>query len=200
MKKLSFLLFTVLFVTILTSCGSSVDKIDTNEEEEVQPKTNDEKEVEENLANSEDIWTYYDDATYEETWEGVKFNIEKVVVSDEAPGFDDNGDEIISSAVGVKMTVENLTEDEIYTTYPDQALLVTSTGEQIDADMLLSDHLGGEIHEGVIKQGDIYFYLERGSALEIDWVKLNWDSSYEDPSGDYEKDIYEEHSVKLELK
>jgi len=88
----------------------------------------------------------------------------------------------------------------MYTTYPDQATLVTSTGEQIVADMFLSDHLGGEIHEGVVKQGDVFFYLERGAASEIEWVKLEWSSSYDDPEGNYDNDLYNDHSVKLQLK
>ena len=113
---------------------------------------------------------------------------------------DDNGKEVTSSAVGVKMKIENTTADKIYTTYPDQATLVTSTGEQVEADMWLSDNLGGEIHEGVIKEGNIIFYLERGKAEEIDWIKLTWSNSYEDPDGNYDNDLYDDQEVKLELK
>lgn len=210
MKKIGLLLTSIFLIFVLTACGSESDKMSTEGDEEIPAKTSEEdeddieesevEEVEEELEDSDDIWTYYDDASHEETWEGLDFKIEKVAVSDEAPGFDEDGEETVSSAVGVKFIVENTTEDKVYTTYPDQATLVTSTGEQIDADMLLSDDVGGEIHEGVIKDGGIYFYLDRGSALEIEWVKMNWDSSFEDPDGNYDNDIYKEHSVKLELK
>lgn len=211
MKKV-LLLFTAIGLSlILVACGSSTDKDSTTDEEVVKSKLDEDKEmvlnsrdiereVVKKLDDSEDIWTYYDDATHEETWEGMKFNIEKVVVSDNAPGINEDREEVVSSAVGIKMTIENTTEDKVYTTYPDMATLVTSTGEQIEADMYVSDRLGGDIHEGVIKQGDIYFYLERGGASDIEWIKLNWNNSYDDPDGDYEKGLYQDLSVKIQLK
>ena len=96
--------------------------------------------------------------------------------------------------------MENKSADKIYTSYPDQATLVTSTGEQVEADLFLSDDLGGEIHEGVIKEGNVVFYLERGEAEKIEWVKFTWNNYYEDPIGNYENDVYKDMEVKLDLK
>lgn len=190
-----------MLIGFLAACGNDVDNIQQSEDEKTKAKTeNTDDNSQEEQAKEEDIWTYYEDATWEGTWEGLKFNIQKVVVSDEAPGLDDDGNEITTSAVGVKMVVENTTTDKVYNTYPDQATLVTSTGEQVDADMIYSDHLGGEIHEGVIKEGDIIFYLDRGEAESIEWIKLTWSSDYSDPDGNYENDKYEETEVKLDLK
>ena len=67
--------------------------------------------------------------------------------------------------------------------------------QQVEADMWQSDDLGGEIHEGVIKEGNIFFYLERGEAESIEWVKLTWNNSYSDPDGNYENDIYYDQEV-----
>ncbi|MED4991016.1 hypothetical protein [Parageobacillus toebii] len=41
-------------------------------------------------------------------------------------------------------------------------------------DMLVSDPLGGEIDKGVIKEGDVIWYLQRGNAEKIEWIKLKW--------------------------
>ncbi|GIN60112.1 hypothetical protein J27TS8_01050 [Robertmurraya siralis] len=201
MKKVIASFLVLLLIGFLAACGNDVDNIQQSEDEKTKAKTeNTDDNSQEEQAKEEDIWTYYEDATWEGTWEGLKFNIQKVVVSDEAPGLDDDGNEITTSAVGVKMVVENTTTDKVYNTYPDQATLVTSTGEQVDADMIYSDHLGGEIHEGVIKEGDIIFYLDRGEAESIEWIKLTWSSDYSDPDGNYENDKYEETEVKLDLK
>lgn len=193
----------LLSLGILTACGGNeaTKELEENDTEKSEAKVNSsESENKEEATKEEDIWTYYEDADWEGTWEGLKFTIQKAVVSDKAPMLDDNGKEVTSSAVGVKMKIENTTADKIYTTYPDQATLVTSTGEQVEADMWLSDNLGGEIHEGVIKEGNIIFYLERGKAEEIDWIKLTWSNSYEDPDGNYDNDLYDDQEVKLELK
>lgn len=201
MKKVITSFFVLLLIGFLGACGNDVDNIQQSEDEKTKAKTeNTDNNIQEEQAKEDDIWTYYEDATWEGTWEGLKFNIQKVVVSDEAPGLDNDGNEITTSAVGVKMVVENTTTDKVYNTYPDQATLVTSTGEQVDADIIYSDHLGGEIHEGVIKEGDIIFYLDRGEAKSIEWIKLTWNSDYSDPDGNYENDKYEETEVKIDLK
>ena len=202
-KTLSVMGTLLLSLGILTACGGNeaTKELEENDTEKSEAKVNSsESENKEEATKEEDIWTYYEDADWEGTWEGLKFTIQKAVVSDKAPMLDDNGKEVTSSAVGVKMKIENTTADKIYTTYPDQATLVTSTGEQVEADMWLSDNLGGEIHEGVIKEGNIIFYLERGKAEEIDWIKLTWSNSYEDPDGNYDNDLYDDQEVKLELK
>jgi len=78
------------------------------------------------------------------------------------------------SLVGVKFRMENTTNQK-FTVYPDQAVLITSTGEQIEMpDMFLSDHLGGEIHEGVVKEGNLIWVLQRGHAEDIKWIKLEF--------------------------
>ena len=199
--KRYFILIAILILGIITACDSG--EIDDIESKEAKAKTvengrkDDGKDAAEEVPD--DIWTYYNDATWEEDFNGLHTEIQKVVVTEKAPTIDDENAEM--SAVGVKFLVENTTDDNIFTTYPDQATLVTSTGEQVSADMFLSDHIGGEIHEGVIKEGDVIFYLERGEAESIEWIKLEWETYDEGLSdaGDYDN-YAKTHSVKLDIK
>ncbi|GIO33281.1 hypothetical protein J2TS6_44220 [Paenibacillus albilobatus] len=158
--------------------------------------TTEEKEPEKAVEETKDIWTYYNNATWTDDFNGVKSTIEKVVVTDKAPK-DGNENDLTASAVGVKFKIENTT-DKVWTTYPDQAELITSTGEQLQPEMFLSDHLGGEIEEGVIKEGNVIWYLERGHASDIKWVKIKWYVTEGDGmSMDGKR---KEYAVKLELK
>ena len=197
MKKV-LTVFGTLFLSfgVLTACGE-VDEISTSDEEKAKPKTEEKTEVKKE-EKKEDIWTYYNDATWEEDYKGLKAKIQKVVVSDEAPRINDNGEEVKSSAVGVKFQIENTTDGK-FSTYPDQATLVTSTGEQVEADMSVSDNLGGEIDKGVVKEGDVIFYLERGAAEEITWVKLSWNAR-EGAEDDFSYDEMKDYEVELKLK
>lgn len=137
----------------------------------------------------DDVWTYYEDATWKDDYKGFKSKIKKVAISDKAPAADGSDEE--QSAVGVQMKLNNTTKDK-FTTYPDQAELVTSTGEQLDAEMFLSDKLGGEYDEGVKKHGGVYWYLKDGKAKDIKWIKLKWnihkgaEDEIESPDKDYE--------------
>jgi len=180
LKKLLLTGTTALLALGLAACGNDATDIEATEDEKAKAKTEEtapaEESKKEEAASKEketDMWTYYENATWEDDYKGLKTKIQKVVVSDKAPGMDDEGKEITTSAVGVKFQIENTTEGK-FVTYPDQATLVTSTGEQVQADMLLSEHIGGEIDKGVIKEGDVFFYLERGEAEKIEWVKLSW--------------------------
>jgi len=171
------LLVGVSLALLLSACGNEVSTIKQDDNEKAKAKTEEtsaSNSEDKSTKASSDIWTYYNDAKWSEDYQGLKTEIQKVVVSDKAPRMNDDGEEVKSSAVGVKFKIENTTDGK-FTTYPDQATLVTSTGEQVDADMAISDSLGGEIDKGVIKEGDVVFYLDRGEADKITWVKLKWD-------------------------
>ena len=209
MKKKLWLLTAVLLslTLVLTACGdeigiegeqSEAKTGDNGDEASADGGTDEAEEADdgaENEGSGDDVWTYYDNATWSEDFNGLQMEIQKVVVTNDAPAED--GSDGTQSAVGVKFKMENTTEDK-FTTYPDQAELVTSTGEQISMpSMLYSDHLGGEIDKGVIKEGDIIWYLERGEADKIEWIKMTWDAR-EGPEDDFEADI-KEFEVELEL-
>lgn len=87
-----------------------------------------------------------------------------------------------------------------FTTYPDQAVLVTSTGEQIDMpNVMASDNIGGEIDEGVKKEGNLIWYLKRGNAKDIKWIKLTW-NVHEGDESDVLNENRKEYEIKIPLK
>jgi hypothetical protein len=201
MKKMLMGFGVVFLMVLLAACGadSAKEELDKNDSNKAVAKTGDEaskaKEDQgsEEKEKSEDIWTYYDNAKWSDNYNGLKLEVQKVVVSDIAPTMEDENAK--ASAVGVKFRMENTTEGK-FTFYPDQAVLVTSTGEQIDMpDMFVSDDLGGEIDKGVIKEGNIIWYLERGNAESIEWIKMSFtghqgdDENFEAESKEYEFEI-----------
>lgn len=160
MNKIKFLA-SVSIVTALLLGGCSNDKAENAVPSTTPTSTEDTKAA--------DFWTVIDGVTWTDNFEGLQTTIEKVVVSDKVPMTDGS----ILSAVGLRINIENTTK-ETFTTYPNQATLVTSTGEQIEADWNQSDNLGGEIYEGVVKEGDVVFFLKNGHAEDIKWITLKW--------------------------
>ena len=70
----------------------------------------------------------------------------------------------------MELEVEN-TSDETISFYPDQGTVVTNTKEQKDADMFLSDSVGGDFIGQVIKSGDVIFLLD-SKAEEVNSMKF----------------------------
>ncbi|WP_210367042.1 hypothetical protein [Bacillus sp. REN3] len=180
MKKMLLVLGSIFLMVLLAACGadSATEELEKNDTNKAEAKTGDkaakaeEDSKPEEEEKPEDIWTYYDNAKWSDNYNGLKLEVQKVVVSDKAPTMEDENAK--ASAVGVKFKMENTTEGK-FTFYPDQAVLVTSTGEQIDMpDMWVSDDLGGEIDKGVIKEGNIIWLLERGNAEAIEWIKMSF--------------------------
>jgi hypothetical protein len=209
MKKKVLGIFSALLLSLLlAACGGNdaSSELEKNDKEKAKAKTSenssnassdDKKEEEKSEEPKEDeIWTYYENAKWTDDFKGLKSEIMKVVVTDKAPDLEDESKK--ASAVGVKFKMENTTDGK-FTTYPDQAVLVTSTGEQIDMpEMFVSDNLGGEIDKGVIKEGNIIWYLERGEAEKIEWIKMSWYAVEGDEMNmDGERKEYE---VELKLK
>lgn len=201
MKKIMCLLFAGALSLMLAGCGgdAAVEELDKNDTEKAEAKTTSDsakEEKPEKKAQEDDIWTYYNDATWSDDYNGLKMEIQKAVVTDKAPTMEDETAE--TSAVGVKFKMENTTDGK-FTFYPDQAVLVTSTGEQIDMpDMWVSDSIGGEIDKGVIKEGNIIWYLERGHAEDIEWIKLEF-SGHQGAEDDFEAEM-KEYEIELQLK
>ncbi|MDT2173433.1 hypothetical protein P7H10_21060, partial [Paenibacillus larvae] len=150
----------------------------------------------EDKKDKKNIWTYYENAKWNDDFKGLKTEIEKVVVSDKAPQKGDSS-KTDASSIGVRFKLKNTTDGK-FTTYPDQARLVTSTGEQIEnPEMILSDHIGGEIDKGVEKEGNVFWYLKKSKASDIEWIKLEWDARVGTDVGSKENKKYE---VELKLK
>jgi hypothetical protein len=203
MKRFFSMLLATFLLISLAACGSdpTTEELEKNDKDKAEAKVDDkaaehtEKE-DEKPAEEEEIWTYYDNAKWSDDYNGLKLEIQKAVVTDKAPTAEDENAK--ASAVGIKFKMENTTDGK-FTFYPDQAVLVTSTGEQIDMpDMWVSDSIGGEIDKGVIKEGNIIWYLERGHAEDIEWIKLEF-SGHQGADDDFEAEI-KEYEIELKLK
>jgi hypothetical protein len=205
MKKINryaIFLLTVIITVLLTACSSNEipsnneTKAKTDEEQTPSNETS-EEEVE---KPDEDIWVRYNGINAIDTGlDGMKVTLADVAVTDQAE-VEEDGETVNKSVVAVHMLLGNTTTNKVFDVYADQATLTTSTGEQVEVDSWESDDIGGEIHEGVIKDGNIIFFLERGHAEEINWIKLTFSGYYTDPSGDYDQDVYYDYAMKVNLK
>ena len=102
----------------------------------------------------------------------------------------DNKEEL--GVITVGMTVEN-TDDSDVSIYPDQAVLTKDSGVQVDADVLLSDDVGGDFHGEVTKEGEVIFLLDL-PVDEIKDIKL-----IINPAHDEEFESYEEDDLQIPL-
>jgi Domain of unknown function (DUF4352) len=90
---------------------------------------------------------------------GVQFNIEVVgATEDLGATMGGEADYDGKQAIIVDVVLKN-TGDKDYNVYPDQGTLVLSTGEQVEADMILSESVGGELYKGGTKKGTVFFVL-----------------------------------------
>lgn len=69
------------------------------------------------------------------------------------------------AVISIQLSVEHTSEDT-NVIYPDQGTIVTDTKQQVVADMILSDSVGGDFLGQVIKEGTIQFIFE-GNAEDI---------------------------------
>ncbi|QKG85489.1 hypothetical protein GXN76_14185 [Kroppenstedtia pulmonis] len=160
---------------LLTGCSLGILKDTASDSEEKEPKkaiTQEEEPKEDEKTQDEGSWDRYE-GDWKDNFNGLKTEITEIGLNDKF--VPERGiDKEPHPAVAVSFKIKNTT-DEVFTTYPTQATLVTSTGEQLRAEATTSDHdLSGEIHEGVLKEGKVIFYLKRSKTDEIEWVKLQW--------------------------
>ncbi|MDY0395491.1 hypothetical protein RWE15_14980 [Virgibacillus halophilus] len=129
----------------------------------LKPKK-EEKTKDENVQESEVgkmTITYKDKDINENAESGaIKFNVYAIQVGDLeiAKDYQDSFDgKEKATAITMKVKSEN-TSDETMGFYPDQATLTTDAGDQVDADMFLSDDIGGDFIGKVKKEGNIIFF------------------------------------------
>lgn len=96
--------------------------------------------------------------------------------------------------IQVDMTVENTVEDHI-SFYASQAVMTTSTGEQLDPDMFLSDHIDGDYLGAVTKSGSSFYILKNSKAEDVESIKLHFSA----PSDEDWEDVGEEIVVEISL-
>lgn len=113
-----------------------------------------------------------------------------------AEGYIDFFDSREFATVVIHVTVRNNSEDDICF-YPDQAVLVTNTGEQVDGPhMFISDHIGGTFFGKIVKDGAVAYILPKSEAQEIEWVKLIMSAPHLDNTFD---DVGKELRIKIDF-
>ncbi|GGC81423.1 hypothetical protein GCM10007216_09950 [Thalassobacillus devorans] len=198
--------FYIVAILLLLSACNADEEVERTEDNNNNTTEMNEDTQEENSHSSreetkaeaaDDQWTYYEDVKASEEFEEVSYTIKDIGVSDDAPMINDEGERVSTSVLGMTVKVENNSGSNAYSTNIDEAILITSTGEKVEADEIFSDDLGGDLHEEEKKEGQLIFYPENGKAADIEWIELNWKSSIvenENSSEDYD------HRVKIELK
>ncbi|WP_163970217.1 hypothetical protein [Oceanobacillus halotolerans] len=216
MKKLCMFLFLMSISIVLVACGGDTNDTgeedttseDTNEEQE-QSETNEEEPEEEvedtgeaqvgdtitNEAGEMTLVSRTDDVgTFESG--PIKLTIDKAngvsgKLSDEMAEMMETEE---LEYIQVDMTVENTTEENI-TFYASQAVMTTNTGEQLEPDMWLSDHIDGEYIGQVTKTGTSHYILENSKAEDVESIRLIFSA----PSNEDWEDVGEEIDIEIDL-
>ncbi|MFS0560087.1 hypothetical protein AB1K91_05055 [Terribacillus sp. 179-K 1B1 HS] len=218
MKKILGIMFAAMLIFVLAACGSD----NTSKEEE--GKTSEEETTASAESNKEEAESAEEEATTEggtsigETVSNDGGDHKLVSLAEDVGTFESgpmtlnitkvNG---VSSTlkgdladlmetdnleyIQVDMNVES-SSDENLSFYPSQATLVTDTGEQLEPDMIMSEHIDGEFMGKVKKEGINYYMLEQSKAADVKHVKLVVDGATD---SNFEK-VGEDITVEVDLK
>lgn len=149
-------------------------------------------EVEEDEIGVSQIYMKNRNLGIEEKIGPIIFQIDKVqtlrlqVSSDFRFMFDDKKEVTI---VSFNVIVEN-TSDDTVSFYPNQARLVTNTGEQVDANIIVSEDVGGEFLGKVKKEGGVLFQVDSMPA-ELTEVRFVVEGPYNDQFNSIAEERYE---------
>lgn len=97
--------------------------------------------------------------------------------------------------IQVDMKVENNSEENIEF-YASQAVMTTNTGEQLEPDMLMSDHIDGEYIGAVNKEGSSYYILKNSKAEDVESIRLIFSA----PQDTDWENVGEEIDIEIDLK
>ncbi|WP_200411957.1 hypothetical protein [Virgibacillus salexigens] len=189
MKKVYLLMLSLVLGFVLVACGEeSSDNENTAESKEnnsSEEQNNDESKDKENTVSVEEGETIDNEVgkftiankkkDMNEVIENgpMKLTITGIQSATLEPNGDykamfDNKDKLTVVTVGMK--TEN-TSEETVSFYPDQATLTTNAGDQVDADLMLSDDVGGDFYGQTKKEGEVIFQLDTPAA-DISDIKL----------------------------
>lgn len=96
--------------------------------------------------------------------------------------------------IQMDLVVEN-TSDEDVTFYSAQAEIATSTGEQLEPDMWMSDHIKGDLMSGTQHSGSLFFILENSKAEDVESIRIKWSAPHNE---DWE-DVGEAVDIEISL-
>ncbi|KGX85043.1 hypothetical protein [Pontibacillus litoralis] len=219
MKKLLFLFLAMVFAVVLTACGnddsSSENKDDakaadeSSNEDATKEKDSEKMTTEENeskeasvgdvVTNEGGEMTLVSRTDDVGTFESgpIKLTINKAngvsgkLKGDLAAMMETEEIEYIQ----VDMKVENNSEENIEF-YASQAVMTTNTGEQLEPDMLMSDHIDGEYIGAVNKEGSSYYILKNSKAEDVESIRLIFSA----PQDTDWENVGEEIDIEIDLK
>ncbi|GAE30000.1 hypothetical protein [Halalkalibacter hemicellulosilyticus] len=187
-KKWLYLFLTILTVLLLISCGTEqqeeqieedadqqeLEETGENEKEQALDDVSDHEEgdVVENEGGTFTLISKQDEIESQETGPMIVDITQVNASSGQLQG--DLADFMETTEIEyiqIDMEVENTSDDTIFF-YPGQATITTNTGEQLESDMWLSDHIDGEFIGAVRKSGSQFFILENSTADEIETVRI----------------------------
>ncbi|MEC2275450.1 hypothetical protein ACFVIX_22620 [Bacillus subtilis] len=170
-KKAYWLVPSTLILAIIgfSFMSKPNEGLDTTEEQSVssaniEPMDSDTQEV-----DDEDDSTAHHNVNWSKQVQGTSFNIDQVSVVKEPM---DSG---AQGAIAVHFVIDNESEKDI-STFPNQGTLLTNTKEQIDASLLLSEDVGGEIMSGAKKEGFVLYPIKKlNDPNDIKSIRVKWD-------------------------
>jgi len=177
MKKLIYSV-TILSALLLAACSG--DEAETKEvevtetetansaNEDVQEEAQEESEVSESeigkmttIYQNKELNTPIESGTAKATLSKIRY-----ATLEPSPDYKSMfNEEDIVTLITIEATAEN-TVDSNVNFYLDQATLVTDTGQQVDADIWLSDSVGGEFLGAVKKEGNIQWILKHDENIK----------------------------------
>lgn len=202
MKRLSLLLsILLLFAAILVACGEAESKADdgdkepeAQESEDASAKdANEDETTEENGSDEAKPGDVKESEVGKLTLVKINkgldisqetgpFNINisavQIAVLEPSEDFKEMFDGKDKTTIAtIEMTVENTSEDDM-AIYPDQGTLTTDTGKQANAEIFMSDEVGGDFFGKITKEGNVIFQID-GEAEDISELTLIIDAPHD---------------------
>ena len=111
------------------------------------------------------------------SWAGTTVSIDKARIIQVKPFKDDGDNKMYQGIILVHFNVKATRDIDFY---PSQGTIVTSDGQQSDADSYDSDQFDGSISKGVSKDGTVAFEIPRmTNPKAIKTLRLKWDADYD---------------------
>lgn len=201
MNMKRFGLLVAVLLTLLVGCGeadelktTATDTEEVAEAEASAPEevTTENEDVQESELGTNKIYMKNKALTITETMGPIQFAIDKVQTSrlTVAEAYRDSfdGQEEVT-VVAMNMLSEN-TVDETMSFHPNQATLVTNTGEQVSSHLWFSDDVGGEFLGKVKKEGNVLFFV-KAKPEELTDLKVVIDGPFDENFDKVAEDRYE---------
>lgn len=201
MNMKRFGLLVAVLLALLVGCGeadelkttaTNTEEVAEAEASEPEESTTENEDVQESELGTNKIYMKNKALTITETMGPIQFAIDKVQTSrlTVAEAYRDSfdGQEEVT-VVAMNMLAEN-TVDETMSFHPNQATLVTNTGEQVSSHLWFSDDVGGEFMGKVKKEGNVLFFV-KAKPEELTDLKVVIDGPFDENFDKVAEDRYE---------